>query len=136
MAKLTCVPVKELTQREVNECKQLVLPVGMMKARLDYCLENPMGSHVAMLRVGAELVGWALMFHTGPRQRTLYFFVREDHRRKGYGTILANAVLERHGKKNKWGEPRNRIRVVPWDTTSEGFFQKFPDFICHLHKGN
>lgn len=88
-----------------------------MHGRLDWCVRNPMGCHVFYVTYRRKIVGWALMYRTGPYMRNVYTFVHKDYRRKGVGTALMKEVITHKG--------RMKIRVFPWSKASDGFYDQF-----------
>lgn len=67
-----------------------------------------------------HLIGWAMLDMVLSKQSRLlrtYIFVKEKHRRKGYGTIIIKKVKEVAKRRGKG------IRVLPHDKRSRKFFQ-------------
>lgn len=92
-----------------------------MRAGAKHSVKSGPGKYLAIaLFAGNRLIGWAmldfLLSQDSPFVRT-YVFVKERHRRKGYGTLImqkAKQVAKRRGR---------GIRVCPHDRPSRKFFQ-------------
>ena len=74
-------------------------------------------AHVIMLWNGNDFVGWSLLFTYWRRRNSLtaYYWVKAQHRRQGYGTLLYKLSRKHHHKK---------FRVDPWNDRAGAFFSK------------
>jgi len=75
------------------------------------------GVTVSMILDDGEPIGWSWSYYKGsPKQIVFWTYIREDHRRKGYGSILFGKAKIRARKLHR------PIRVQPWNDVSVSFF--------------
>lgn len=117
-------------------------PLSMSEVELDLCRANNLGGDGEMLEVlegvlrdnrdaiayllynDDEFVGWAIIFDEwlppNEGRPILHVFVSENHRRRGYGSMLVNAAYEDNSMSS--------LFTLPHDTTSYRFYSR------HLNK--
>jgi hypothetical protein len=91
---------------------------GAMRFDLvDYRKSDPKTTHVIMIKEGPKVLAWALVFPKSSykKNRLVYFYTRQSHRRQGLGTRLL-----KHSRKL---DPVPE--VCPHDKRSGAFFKKF-----------
>jgi len=122
--------VADLTERQIAACKRLTLPKGRMRPALEGILsckdpevrnihmkESLKTESVVLVTVSGKLAAWALVQCANSKiHAKAYFFVSEEHRRLGLGTLLANEVIAR------WPV----VEFSGWDRQSLQFFLTLP----------
>ena len=88
-----------LTQDELEQCKKLTLPHGLMKHELRDVVQRREG-RVFFVRDGNKILGWALVSprYDSPRGLQVMFFVHPEHRRLGYGSQMLRIIRRRYKK--------------------------------------
>jgi len=128
--KVRVILVADLSERQIAACKRLTLPKGRMRPALEgilRCKEPEVNNlwmkrsleteSVVLVTVSGKLAAWALVQCVNPKVHAkAYFFVSEEHRRLGLGTLLANEVIAR------WPV----VEFSGWDRQSVQFFLTLP----------
>lgn len=97
---------REAVQRLADEV--VVADGGRLKLELDYVAKNPIDA--ALWYDGAHLVGYAGLYAFGGGEPEVAGMVAPGHRRRGVGTALLDALLDR------LVEPSTALLVVPQGT--------------------
>jgi GNAT superfamily N-acetyltransferase len=122
--------VADLTDEQISSCKSLTLERGSMRPALERILhcKDPEVHNLHMKRsletesvilvtIDGSLAAWALVQCSNKKTpATVFFFVSEDYRRRGLGTLLATEAL------SHWPS----VKFLGWDRQSVQFFLTLP----------
>lgn len=111
---LNVVWATDLGSGDLHAVRELLLAARVADGRPEVSTEGPLpgefsgGQHL-LARADDELVGYAHLDTAGDAfgRQVAELIVHPDHRRRGYGGLLAEAVVERSGAV----EPRDKLRV-------------------------
>lgn len=90
------VNIKDLDPKDYRQCINLNMQnKGQMRSKFLICKRRQDDTKVVLLKDdNGKILSWAIVFRDGLQKNNVYFYTRKTHRRKGFGTIVAQKVKE------------------------------------------